>query len=84
MDYETVRYEQTDHVVTLTYDRPEQHNAVNRVMNRELHNAWQRFRDDDEALQNAVSSATTTSSASTCTTRLASVATRGRSTSSSR
>jgi enoyl-CoA hydratase len=49
MAYETLRYEQTDHVVTLTYDRPEQHNAVNRLMNRELHDAWQRFRDDDDA-----------------------------------
>ncbi len=49
MDYETLRYEQDDHVVTLTYDRPAQHNAVNRVMNRELHDAWQRFRDDDDA-----------------------------------
>lgn len=49
MPYETLRYEQTDHVVTLTYDRPEQHNAVNRCMNRELHDAWQRFRDDDDA-----------------------------------
>jgi enoyl-CoA hydratase len=49
MEYETLRYEQDDHVVTLTYDRPEQHNAVNRKMNEELHDAWQRFRDDDEA-----------------------------------
>jgi enoyl-CoA hydratase len=49
MVYETLRYEQADHVVTLTYDRPEQHNAVNGVMNRELHDAWQRFRDDDDA-----------------------------------
>ena len=49
MDYETLRYEQDGHVVTLTYDRPEQHNAVNRTMNRELHHAWQRFRDDDTA-----------------------------------
>ena len=49
MSYETLRYEQADHVVTLTYDRPEQHNAINRVMNRELHDAWQRFRDDDDA-----------------------------------
>ena len=47
--YETLRYEQDGHVVTLTYDRPEQHNAVNRTMNRELHHAWQRFRDDDSA-----------------------------------
>ena len=49
MDYETLTYEQDEHVVTLTYDRPEQHNAVNRTMNRELHHAWQRFRDDDSA-----------------------------------
>ena len=49
MAYEMLRYEQADHVVTLTYDRPEQHNAINRVMNRELHDAWQRFRDDDDA-----------------------------------
>ena len=49
MAYETLRYEQAGHVVTLTYDRPEQHNAVNQLMNRELHDAWQRFRDDDNA-----------------------------------
>jgi enoyl-CoA hydratase len=49
MDYQTLRYEQRGHVVTLTYDRPEQHNAINRRMNSELHHAWQWFRDDDEA-----------------------------------
>src|SRR3954451_9136487 len=49
MDYETLGYELDDHVVTLTYDRPDQHNAVNRTMNRELHHAWQRFRDDEDA-----------------------------------
>src|SRR5207247_10678438 len=27
----------------------DQHNAINRRMNSELHHAWQRFRDDDEA-----------------------------------
>ncbi len=27
MAYETLRYEQSGHVVTLTYDRPEQHNS---------------------------------------------------------
>jgi enoyl-CoA hydratase len=49
LDYETLIYEQQDHVVTLTYNRPDQHNAVNRTMNSELHHAWQRFRDDDDA-----------------------------------
>jgi enoyl-CoA hydratase len=49
MDYETLIYEQEGHVVTLTYNRPSQHNAVNRVMNRELHHAWQRFRDEEDA-----------------------------------
>src|SRR5690348_18501454 len=49
MPYQTLRYELSEHVVTLTYDRPAQHNAVNRQMNRELHDAWQRFRDDDDA-----------------------------------
>ena len=49
MDYETLRYERDGHVVVLTYDRPEQRNAVSRQMNAELHDAWQRFRDDAEA-----------------------------------
>jgi enoyl-CoA hydratase len=49
LDYETLNYEQDGHVVTLTCDRPEQHNAVNRTMNTELHHAWQRFRDDEDA-----------------------------------
>lgn len=49
MEYETLLYEQDEHVVTLVYNRPEHHNAVNRTMNRELHHAWQRFRDDDSA-----------------------------------
>ena len=44
-DYETLRYETDGHVTVLTYDRPEQRNAVSRKMNAELHHAWQRFRD---------------------------------------
>jgi enoyl-CoA hydratase len=49
MCYETLRYDRDRHVVTLTYNRPEQHNAINRTMNGELQDAWQRFRDDDDA-----------------------------------
>ena len=49
MDYETLRYETDGHVTVLTYARPEQRNAVSRKMNRELHHAWQRFRDDPDA-----------------------------------
>ncbi|HEX8743982.1 MAG TPA: enoyl-CoA hydratase-related protein [Thermoleophilaceae bacterium] len=49
MDYDTLIYEQDEHVVTLTYNRPDQHNAVSRRMNEELHHAWQRFRDDASA-----------------------------------
>jgi enoyl-CoA hydratase len=49
MEYDTLRYEQEDHVVVLTYDRPEQRNAISRRMNEELHHAWRRFRDDDDA-----------------------------------
>src|SRR3954466_8640842 len=49
MSYEHLRYEHDGHVVTLTYDRPEVHNAISRAMAEELHHAWRRFRDDDDA-----------------------------------
>lgn len=49
MDYQTLLYQQDEHVVTLVYNRPQQHNAINRAMNGELQHAWQRFRDDDDA-----------------------------------
>jgi enoyl-CoA hydratase len=49
VSYETIRYELDGHVAVLTYARPEQRNAVSRRMNSELHDAWGRFRDDDDA-----------------------------------
>ncbi|MGH2962317.1 MAG: enoyl-CoA hydratase/isomerase family protein [Solirubrobacterales bacterium] len=49
MRYRTLSYERDEHVAVLTYDRPDQRNAVSREMNAELHDAWRRFRDDDDA-----------------------------------
>jgi enoyl-CoA hydratase/carnithine racemase len=49
MEYRTLTYERDGHVTVLTYNRPEQRNAVNREMNSELHHAWRRFRDDEDA-----------------------------------
>ena len=49
MSYDNLRYEMDGHVAVMTYDRPEQRNAVSRAMNAELHDAWRRFRDDDDA-----------------------------------
>jgi enoyl-CoA hydratase len=48
VSYETISYESADHIVTLTLNRPEQHNAINRTMNKELQDAFVRFRDDDD------------------------------------
>src|SRR6476659_4622356 len=48
MEYRTITYAVKDHVAVLTHDRPEQRNAISREMNRELHHAWQAFRDDDD------------------------------------
>jgi enoyl-CoA hydratase len=48
MQYQTIRYEIDEHVVVLTLDRPDTHNAINRRMSEELQHAWQQFRDDDE------------------------------------
>lgn len=46
---ETVLYDKNDHVVTITYHRPERRNAINGQMRDELNAAWLRFRDDEDA-----------------------------------
>src|SRR3981081_842471 len=61
MDYDHLIYEPDGHGGTLTYDRPEQHNAINRAMAEELHDAWQRFRDDDDAFVLVITGAGETS-----------------------
>jgi enoyl-CoA hydratase len=49
VEYRTLKYERDGHVAILTYDRPEQRNAVSREMNAELHDAWQRFSGEEDA-----------------------------------
>ena len=49
MDYKNILYQLEDHVVTITINRSEVHNCINRETARELQTAWKRFRDDDDA-----------------------------------
>lgn len=44
-----VLYEQDDHVVTISYNRPEALNAINADVREHLNAAWLRFRDDKDA-----------------------------------
>jgi len=46
---DTVLYEKDAHIVTITYHRPKQRNAINGQMREELNAAWLRFRDDEDA-----------------------------------
>ena len=46
---DTVLYECTGHVATITYNRPEALNAVNGELRRDLNAAFARFRDEEEA-----------------------------------
>src|ERR1700692_3645054 len=45
----TVLYERSGHVATITYNRPGALNAVNGDLRRDLNAAFARFRDDEEA-----------------------------------
>lgn len=49
MPDQTVLYEQENHVVTITYNRPESHNAINGQMRKELNEAWTQFSEDENA-----------------------------------
>ncbi len=46
---DTVLYEKSDHIVTISYNRPERMNAINGEMREELNAAWLKFRDDEDA-----------------------------------
>ncbi|MEX2706743.1 MAG: enoyl-CoA hydratase/isomerase family protein [Candidatus Freyrarchaeum guaymaensis] len=49
MSYKNILYEKDGHIVTITLNRPEVHNCLNWETAKELHKAWQTFRDDDDA-----------------------------------
>ncbi|BBY60914.1 hypothetical protein MSAR_40500 [Mycolicibacterium sarraceniae] len=44
-----VTYQLTDHVATITLNRPEARNAINGPLRREINAAWDRFRDEEAA-----------------------------------
>lgn len=44
-----VTYEQDNHIATITLNRPEARNAINGDLRVELNDAWNQFRDDQDA-----------------------------------
>jgi len=44
-----VLYDKQGHVVTITYNRPDNRNAINGAMREGLNEAWLKFRDDEDA-----------------------------------
>ena len=44
-----VTYELSDHIATITLNRPEAGNAINGALRDELNAAWNRFRDEEDA-----------------------------------
>ncbi len=46
---DTVLYERTGRIATITYNRPEALNAINGELRADLNAAWEQFRKDDEA-----------------------------------
>ncbi len=47
--YRNILYDKTDHVVTITLNRPAVHNCISQATSEELQSAWKTFRDDDDA-----------------------------------
>lgn len=49
MKYKNIIYDTEDHVVTITLNRPQVQNCINRGTSDELQKAWKTFRDDNDA-----------------------------------
>lgn len=47
-DYETLLYEERDHVAVVTLNRPDVHNAFNEQMQQELRDVWRSLRGNDD------------------------------------
>jgi enoyl-CoA hydratase/carnithine racemase len=47
-EFETITYEESDGVATVTMNRPEVHNAFNSLMQREIHSLWRALRRHDD------------------------------------
>ncbi|MEV0766753.1 enoyl-CoA hydratase/isomerase family protein [Nocardia salmonicida] len=45
--YTTIEFEVADHIATITLNRPDRLNSFNEAMARDMADAWQRVRDDD-------------------------------------
>jgi E-phenylitaconyl-CoA hydratase len=50
MEYQTLSYDVQDGVAVITLNRPQQRNAVNALMSRELPQVWQQFNQDKTAV----------------------------------
>jgi enoyl-CoA hydratase/carnithine racemase len=46
--YETIEFDVTDHVATITLDRPDRMNSFNRTMCEEMTDVWARVRETDD------------------------------------
>lgn len=54
MEYQHIGYETKDGIATITIDRPEVRNALNKRAQAEICDAWFRFRDDDDVIVGVV------------------------------
>ncbi len=49
VNYDNILYERDDHIVTITLNRPDKRNCIDKATTAELQDAWKRFRDDADA-----------------------------------